>query len=244
MIFSPLKTNQFSPRPLETKAPLPSSGFSLVEVIVGMLIAMLFVASSMQLMVYAMLLQTQGREMSTTKSWIQEDIEQIRSLAAGYKSTQLTAPTTLAATTINVEWVDGFASGDTLRIGSDPTPYSVTAVSTTPAQLTLNPAISAVQASGGNVIAINMCNATTAAFGFAQALRTELPSLVASTRTIGGQTYTLIRGGPGGSTIPVVANTPPYHILQLNYHVVPQGSTNPVAVLDTEVIPDAALKCP
>ncbi len=224
------------------KILLSNGGFSLVEVIVGMLIALLFVTTSLQLMVYAMILAAQGRELSSSKNWIQEDLEQVKSLAAAYKSTTLTASTVIGTDTISVGWVDGFEVGDLVRIGNDPNTYSVSAVG--PNQLTLGSSIQVVQAPNTNVSAINMCNATSSASGFGFALRTNLPAVATSTKTIGGKSYTLVRGGPGGSLTPTISSSSPYHILQISYKILPQGETTPIAELETEVIPDAAIKCP
>lgn len=219
-----------------------NKGFSLVEVIVGMLIALLFVTTSLQLMVYALILASQGRGSSTAKNWIQEDLEQIKSLANSYKSTTLASATTVGATTLTVNWTTGFANGDLIRVGTDPNNYTVSGVSGT--QLTLSTPINTVQSANANVSAVNMCNATTAATGFAFALRSNLPAVATTTKAIGGRNYTLTRGSSGGGTTPAITATAPFNVLQISYKVVPEGEMNPIATLDTEVIPDAAIKCP
>ncbi|MDS3860418.1 prepilin-type N-terminal cleavage/methylation domain-containing protein [Thermosynechococcaceae cyanobacterium BACA0444] len=217
-------------------------GFSLVEVIVGMLIALLFVTTSLQLMVYALVLASQGRGSSTAKNWIQEDLEQVKSLAAAYKSTILSSATTVGATTLTVGWTTGFATGDIVRVGSDPNNYTVSGISGT--TLTLSSGMTTVQSANANVTAVNMCNASTQANGFAFALRTNLPAVATTTKAIGGKNYTLTRGSAGGGTTPAISSTAPFNVLQISYKVVPEGETTPIATLDTEVIPDAAIKCP
>ena len=219
-----------------------NKGFSLVEVIVGMLIALLFVTTSLQLMVYALVLASQGRGSSTAKNWIQEDLEQVKSLANSYKSTTLSSATTVGSTTLTVNWTTGFAAGDIVRIGSDPDDYTVSGVSGT--TITLASGIGTVQPSNANVSAVNMCYATTAATGFAFALRSNLPAVATTIKAIGGNNYTLTRGSAGGGTTPAITATAPFNVLQISYKVVPEGETDPIATLDTEVIPDAAIKCP
>lgn len=217
-------------------------GFSLVEVVVGMLIAGLFMATALQVMVVAKVLQARGTELNEAKNWIQQDLELIKAQAATFKSTNLSSSATVGATSLTVDWTTGFASGDIIRIGNDPNDYTVSAASGT--TVTISTGLSTAQSAGATISATNMCSATTSATGFAQAIRTSLPGVSPATRTIGGQNFILTRQGFGGSSIPSIRNLAPYQVLEVSYQVTPELGGNPVASLDTEVIADAALKCP
>lgn len=65
-------------------------------------------------------------------------------------------------------------------------------------------------------------------------LQENLPTLSDDgSKTISGKSFTLSR-----------STTPNSNVLQLTYTVTPQGGSDSIANLYTEVIPDAAFKCP
>ncbi|HCF25810.1 MAG TPA: prepilin-type cleavage/methylation domain-containing protein [Cyanobacteria bacterium UBA11049] len=89
---------------------------------------------------------------------------------------------------------------------------------------------------------IARCNATTANDGLAAGLlstigHTSNPKTIGS-RILGGKDFILTRTA--------VYDTPSYSfkLLQLTYKVMPLSDNDAIAMLSTEVIPDAALKCP
>jgi Tfp pilus assembly protein PilV len=58
-----------------------SQGFSMVEVLVGMLLALTFTVIAMQAIVMATSIKVHGQELSESTNWIQTDVESIKTLA-------------------------------------------------------------------------------------------------------------------------------------------------------------------
>jgi type II secretory pathway pseudopilin PulG len=67
--------------------PRKETGFTTLEILISLIIALLFVAVSMQSLVYAMAMKVQAQEKQRANELIQEDIERINQLG----STALTA---------------------------------------------------------------------------------------------------------------------------------------------------------
>lgn len=84
------------------------------------------------------------------------------------------------------------------------------------------------------------CSAASAAGGLAAGLLSEIGGTpqIAGPRTLGGKAFTLTR------TAVYATSTNPFKLLQLSYTVTPLGGGPAIATINTEVIPDAALKCP
>lgn len=53
-------------------------GFTLVEVLVGLLVIVGFISTAMQALVTATVFKVKGQELSEATTWIQEDIERVR----------------------------------------------------------------------------------------------------------------------------------------------------------------------
>ncbi len=221
-------------------------GFTLTEVVVGVLLVTIFVAAGMQLMVASMALQTRGKSDSEASDWIQADLEQIKNQAAQFQLTRLTSGAIAGATSITVDWTNGFsntAGGNRLRIGDDTQTYTITAVSGN--TLTINPGLAAAKIAGQLVSAVNYCNSTSSADSFALAFRQSLTAINPSTKPFTNQQqYTIYRGGYGGQPDPSIKNEPPFQVLELSYRVESLADNSTVAKLDTEIIPDAAFRCP
>jgi prepilin-type N-terminal cleavage/methylation domain-containing protein len=101
-----------------------NKGFSLVEVMVGILILLGFVGAAMQTLVASAAIKVKAQERSEATIWIQEDIELIR-----YQASQLPANTALCSATSSTA---GYA--DALRdniVGASTTATSTTALSKT-----------------------------------------------------------------------------------------------------------------
>jgi type II secretory pathway pseudopilin PulG len=75
--------------------PRKETGFTTLEILVSLIIALAFVAVSMQSLVYAMAMKVQAQEKQRANELIQEDIERINRLG----STALTATCNPVATT-------------------------------------------------------------------------------------------------------------------------------------------------
>jgi prepilin-type N-terminal cleavage/methylation domain-containing protein len=103
-----------------------NKGFSLVEVMVGILILLGFVGAAMQTLVASAAIKVKAQERSEATVWIQQDIELIR-----YQASQLTANTALCSATSSTT---GYA--DALRdniVGASTNATSTTAISKTSA---------------------------------------------------------------------------------------------------------------
>jgi type II secretory pathway pseudopilin PulG len=81
--------------------PQKETGFTTLEILISLIIALLFVAVSMQSLVYAMAMKVQAQEKQRANELIQEDIERINRLG----STALTATCNATAS----GYVDGYA---------------------------------------------------------------------------------------------------------------------------------------
>lgn len=108
---------------LSKTTPQKEAGFTTLEILISLLIALLFVAVSMQSLVYAMAMKVQAQEKQRANELIQEDIERINRLG----STLGTAPVTTTCNSTNYAggyakalW-DSLQADDILRAGT-PTP--------------------------------------------------------------------------------------------------------------------------
>ncbi|MBW4550881.1 MAG: hypothetical protein KME35_07205 [Aphanocapsa sp. GSE-SYN-MK-11-07L] len=233
---------------------LSGQGFTLTEVVVGVLLVTIFVAAGMQLMVASMALQTRGKSDSEASDWIQTDLEQVKNQAGQFQLTRLSpnpvSPPNYStgATSIFVDWTNGFSNtvgGNRLRIGDDAQVYEITAIDYANKELTINPGLVAPKTPSQLVSGINYCNATSSADGFALAFRQSLAAISPSTKPFANQQqYTIYRGGYAGQPDPSIKNEPPFQVLELSYRVESLADNSTIAKLDTEIIPDAAFRCP
>ncbi len=60
-------------------------GFTVVEVLVGMMLSLIFVTITMQIFVTAAYLRAQSTQYNDAYNWVQEDFEQVMSLAQNYQ---------------------------------------------------------------------------------------------------------------------------------------------------------------
>ena len=205
------------------KVPQQEQGFTLVEVLVAILVIALFVAVAMQGMVIAALFKARAQQLAKATTWIQEDLENVKSQAAKLQYTSLTLaanPTT--GTVLNVASVDGFQAGDTLTVGTDSTGNTIAAggVNTTAKTITLTAALDTSWSAGTVVVATKNCNPTsgTPNLGFAKYLQDKLPALPNSgEQPILGKKYILTR-------TPTITNVSPYEVLKLTYSVAPENA--------------------
>lgn len=58
--------------------PQKNDGFTLVEVLVGLLVIVGFISTAMQALVTATVFKVKGQELSEATTWIQEDIEMVK----------------------------------------------------------------------------------------------------------------------------------------------------------------------
>jgi prepilin-type N-terminal cleavage/methylation domain-containing protein len=223
-------------------------GFTLIEVLIAILIATIFVTVAMQIMTLAAIFKARAQENAEATTWIQEDLEDVRfkadSMPFDYRTT-LSANATAGTNSISVASATNLAVNDTLKIGLASEHYQITAISGT--TLTIAPALSTNQVANAAILETTRCSA-----GQTDALADALRDLVigasnqvfnsaSSTKVFRtGQTFSMRR------TATISANAP-YNILQLKYEVSPGStfdSTKAIAVFDTEVIPNVAFQCP
>lgn len=194
-------------------------GFTLVEVLVSILIATVFTATALQAMVIATISKARARQYAEATTWIQQNLENTKSQAT---ITNLAHENDDASTaTVNEK---------TQRCGTSATSSSVSN-------------------------------------GYAAALQARLSGLnTAKSATIESKTYTALANTTdepnprpvGGAKLWLLRNatnttTAPYNVLEVSYAVVRDVNGSPpaspatsdtVASLYTEVIPDAAFQCP
>lgn len=247
-------------------------GFTLVEVLVAILIATIFITVTMQMMVIAAIFKVRAQEYTEATTWIQEDLENVRYQASNRIGSiqSMTASNDL----ITVLYHD-FANGDqvafvgdgTIAVGlSKNTIYYVRDVvrdivtnsfTFKVASTAGGSAIDLTSDSTGSLtsIASTRCTATSNTTGYADSLRdlindptdlsrNRLSVSFSKTSRLTKKQFTLTRA----STIPNDPSDPnkykPYNVLYIKYTVTPVSGGDPVASSYTEVIPNAALQCP
>lgn len=217
------------------KLPQQNQGFTLVEVLVAILIASLFVTVAMEAMVLAAVFKARARQYTEATNWIQEDLENVKSQAA-LPSTILTS---VNSNVLGVASTAIFEVGDQLKVGTDSTNYVIQSI-TPGSSITLTPILVSTPLVNASVklIKSRRCNATTADTGFGNYLNNNLPALSK------GGTYKILEKDYTLTRTTTIRNVAPYDVLQLTYSVTPQGGGSPIATTNTEVIPDAAFQCP
>lgn len=63
---------------LKEITPKRNDGFTLVEVLVGLLVIVGFISTAMQALVTATVFKVKGQELSEATTWIQEDLEMVK----------------------------------------------------------------------------------------------------------------------------------------------------------------------
>jgi len=200
-------------------------GFTILEAMIAILIATIFVATAMQMMAMAAAFKARARQYAEATTWIQADLEVVKDQAdqLPLPSTTLTANAAAGATSLTVDSVRGFAVGDTLKVGSNANTYTIASggINTATKTITLTGGIATTQTTGSQILA--RCklspltpNTTT---GFGDYLKNNLPAKTdinpnTGDTTILGRNFTISR-------IANVKNTDPYEVLELFYSVAP-----------------------
>ncbi len=244
------------------KLPQQNEGFTLVEVLVAILIASMFVGVAMQAIAIAAVFKARAQEYTEATAWIQEDLEDIKEQAANFTlpSTSLTTNVNSVAgvnTALTVASVTGFQVNDNLIIGSDSTSNTIASIDTGTNTITLNAPLDSNWLANTVVVATSpMCSAAiTRTTGFADALRDRVTATDV-TNGITGITNTndTITGISKSSKLTTKAftmtrtatlsPTVPHNILEIRYTVTPTSGGSSVADFYTEVIPNAVFQCP
>lgn len=224
------------------KSPQQEQGFTLIEVLVAILITSVFIGVAMQAMVMAAVFKVRARQFAEATTWIQEDLENVRREANNLQYTTLRVATSSTDTVLQVASIDGFQAGNTLIVGTDSTNKTIatSGVNTSARTITLTSTVRTNWPIGTVVVATTKCNRPSGTInaGFAKHFQDNLPTIINSgVKPITGKAYTLTRTA-------TVRNTAPFDVLNLTYSVAPQSGGNPIATMDTEVIPDASFHCP
>lgn len=199
-------------------------GFVTFEIIISILIALAFVAVSMQSLVYAMAMKVQAQEKQRANQLIQEDIERMNQLGG----TALT-PTTVA---------DPIPVCDPVATPADAT--------TTPS----TPAYTPYQNSYANALwtAVNATGTQTK--NLLEKIDTSTGAVDTSGKQLALQRFH-ISGATNNSTFPHRTLKVRYQVWEWNgsNYIASDGSSpstgdEPIAETYVEVIPDVALACP
>ncbi len=91
-------------RKFKCKLLQQDQGFTLVEVLVSILIATIFVATALQGMVIASLFKARAQEYTEATTWVQEDLESLR-----FSASQYVDSARCTATGPNNGYADGFS---------------------------------------------------------------------------------------------------------------------------------------
>jgi type II secretory pathway pseudopilin PulG len=99
-ISAPILSSNRKQRKLSLHLLTQSSlnGFSLVEVLVALMLAMIFIAIAMQIFVSAAFLRSKADQYNQAFNWMQEDYEKVFSLASKYEADAQPASTLCSAT--------------------------------------------------------------------------------------------------------------------------------------------------
>lgn len=221
----------------KTKLPLQNQGFTLVEVLVAILITTLFVAVAMQSIVIAAIFKAKAQENAEATTWIQEDLENVKSQAAIFQflQTTLVANANLGASSIsintpNTDIVNSFAINDTLRVGLDPTSYKINNVtgSGTTRTVTITPTLGSNQVQNAVVVATEKCNPAAQNRGLADKLRDLITGrdITTNNNVFNPPTPKTFRTGKPFimSRTTTLSATYPYSVLEVSYSVAPQNA--------------------
>lgn len=213
--------------------PRKEAGFTTLEILISLIIALLFVAVSMQSLVYAMAMKVQAQEKQRANELIQEDIERINRLGSTI-TPGATASTTTIASRPYCNPVD------TAAIAAAP--------SATPPIPTAIPAYTAYQNS--------YANALWRAIPAGSQTKTIIKKIKSDGSSETGGKQLALRRFEISST--ANNSSAPHRTLKVGYQVWNWDGTNfldknngslgagdePIAETYVEIIPDVALRCP
>jgi Tfp pilus assembly protein PilV len=243
------------------KLAKPEQGFTIIEVLTAILIAIVFVTVAMQMTVIATMFRVRAQESAEATTWIQEDLEDVKFLASQLEIKNVANMTaTDDLITINSH---GLANGDIVVFDGDgtmagglskSTTYYVVNSSTNTFKVASTSGGAAIDLTSDSTGTLNLsstsistCNGSSATDGYADSLRDSIndPTNSSQNRTSVDitETSSLTR-----KEFILTRNINPdssnYKVLQLNYTVTPSSSGSTIASFYTEVLPNAALYCP
>jgi type II secretory pathway pseudopilin PulG len=140
-------------------------GFTLFEVLVAGLIAILFFLLVLQATSIGAFSKARTQEATQVLGWIQKDLEQVRYVASNYQITKLTSNVSMGTASVNVGSVEDFKNGDTIRFSGtqpDETDYTIYAAPTGN-QIPIAPALTAPH-NQDDIIAVRSSLAATLSY--------------------------------------------------------------------------------
>jgi len=122
-----------------SRSPVPDSGLSMLEVLVAMMVVFLTFMTSLNGLLYAAMFQVKADRQAKAVYWIQQDLENVRSLAAAQatdsaKCTAVFGTTTSYAGALEAQ-VDAITPGSKTLFGKDYTMTRTTTGSNTNSQI-------------------------------------------------------------------------------------------------------------
>lgn len=186
----------------------PERGFTLVEVLVAILLITFFISVTLQGMVVAAIMKSRAQEFTEAVGWIQEDLEQARANSANYYSLASTASQGSNTITLSNSTIDAqdFSTGTRIRIGSDPTGYTVS--SRSGATLTLSSNLASTQNAGTYIYPYSTTTLSSAASANATSITlSSATGFTNGTRVrLGSDSTIYTLGTPSGNTFPISPN--------------------------------------
>jgi prepilin-type N-terminal cleavage/methylation domain-containing protein len=180
----------------------PDSGFSLLEVLVAILIVTFFTTVAMQMVIVSTAFRARAKEYATAAKLIEQDLENIRSLANQYEFPTLTAVPAAGDDTIELSSTNGLANSNKVQFQGTPDIYTLTISG---GSTTISPGILTVPTPDddtGKIVVVSntSCSAIPPGSttpdpdtGLAQRLRLNTQGNLGSvTATYGGLTYTSV----------------------------------------------------
>jgi prepilin-type N-terminal cleavage/methylation domain-containing protein len=182
----------------------PDSGFSLLEVLVAILIVTFFTTVAMQMVIVSTAFRARAKEYATAANLIQQDLENIRSIANQYEFPTISAtpsPTpspsdspTVFPSVLVLSSDNGLKHNDKIQFPGSPNVYTITAPSPIPTAnptITISPGITppptpslvstatpiAVEI-GTRVVSNTACSATSASTGLGKKLKDKIATNV------------------------------------------------------------------
>lgn len=182
----------------------PDSGFSLLEVLVAILIVTFFTTVAMQMVIVSTAFRARAKEYATAANLIQQDLENIRSIANQYEFPTISAtpsPTpspsdspTVFPSVLVLSSDNGLKHNDKIQFPGSPNVYTITEPTSIPTDtptITISPGITppptpslvstvtpvAVEI-GTRVVSNTACSATSASTGLGKKLKDKIATNV------------------------------------------------------------------
>ena len=116
-LLSRPSSRRSSSDPVDASSQRQAEGFTLVEVLVGMMLSLIFMSISMHIFVSSAFLRSQSTKYNDAYNWVQEDFEQVLSKAQTFQLNATPYPSQCDATTANAGLAASFLGDGTNGLG-------------------------------------------------------------------------------------------------------------------------------